>query len=98
VKARRDSEPDDRKAAQGKPGGDRASPPPCACCGSAYDNDAVRPIGVFEGVNGESALIIYPCGCGTTRAVSWDQASDGIRRQADEAQSRRAAPQRPERR
>jgi len=58
---------------------------PCECCGRTADIDAVEPIGILEGADGKSSLILYQCRCENIRAIPWEQAHEAIKERAREA-------------
>jgi hypothetical protein len=52
--------------------------------------DAVEAIGVLEDVEGRKRFVLFQCRCHNTRAISWGEASDELKRRALKAQERLA--------
>jgi hypothetical protein len=55
---------------------------PCKCCGRTVEISAVKPIGVLEGPDGKSSLILYQCLCDNIRGIPWAQAPEEMREKA----------------
>lgn len=48
--------------------------------------DAVEAIGALEDVEGRKCFVLFQCRCHNTRAISWGEASDYLKRRALKAQ------------